>query len=63
MDDPNFQINSLSPAAITLLKGLLEKEPWRRTAFDTLRREPFFEAVDWAAAEGQKIPCPYIPDH
>jgi len=62
-DDPNFQINSLSPAAITLLKGLLEKEPWRRTAFDTLRREPFFEAVDWAAAEGQKIPCPYIPDH
>eukprot|EP00668_Euglena_longa_P008178 GGOE01009843.1.p1 GENE.GGOE01009843.1~~GGOE01009843.1.p1 ORF type:complete len:801 (-),score=230.36 GGOE01009843.1:554-2677(-) len=60
-DDPDYSSAALTPDATSLLKGLLQKDPDRRFSFEQLVAEPFFEAVDWAAALRMKLPCPSFP--
>eukprot|EP00667_Euglena_gracilis_P001080 EG_transcript_1080 len=61
-DEPDYPSDVLSAAAISVLKGLLQKDPAQRFGFDQLGAEPFFADVDWDAALQMKIPCPYLPD-
>eukprot|EP00667_Euglena_gracilis_P001774 EG_transcript_1773 len=61
-EDPNFQTSALSPAAASLLKGLMEKDPDKRTSYERVMKHPFFSGVDWDAALKLKLPPPLLPD-
>lgn len=38
---------SLSLEAVSLIKGLLQNDPFRRSSLEDVKRHPFFRGVDW----------------
>jgi serine/threonine protein kinase len=58
--------DSVSPAARSLLKGLLDRDPAKRigsgpTDGGELRSHPFFASVNWDTMFQRKIPPPFVP--
>lgn len=49
--------SSLSLEAVSLIKGLLQNDPVRRSTLDDVKRHPFFRGVDWMRV-AQKEPHP-----
>lgn len=61
-------IQSYSLDCVSFLKGLLQPSPRKRLGslerggFDSLRRHPFFNGLDWTALERLEISSPFKPD-
>eukprot|EP01103_Thecamoeba_quadrilineata_P002859 TRINITY_DN12718_c0_g1_i1.p1 TRINITY_DN12718_c0_g1~~TRINITY_DN12718_c0_g1_i1.p1 ORF type:complete len:445 (+),score=125.50 TRINITY_DN12718_c0_g1_i1:45-1379(+) len=54
---------SMSPAASSLMKVLLVKDPADRlTDIDALKNHEFFKDIDWEKLEKKEATPPYIPD-
>lgn len=58
---------TLSPNAIDLLKGLLEKDPGRRLGGSKedakeVKAHPFFLSINWQDLHDKKIPTPFQPE-
>ncbi|KAI8473226.1 MAG: kinase-like domain-containing protein [Monoraphidium minutum] len=56
----------LSPAALSLLKGLLTRDPQKRLGAGpdgsaAIRAHVFFKGISWSALEERRIPSPYKP--
>lgn len=49
--------SSLSLEAVSLIKGLLQNDPFRRSTLEDVKRHPFFRGVDWMRV-AQKEPHP-----
>lgn len=49
--------SSLSLEAVSLIKGLLQNDPFRRSTLEDVKRHPFFRGVDWVRV-AQKTPHP-----
>lgn len=49
--------SSLSLEAISLIKGLLQNDPFKRSTLEDVKRHPFFRGVDWVRV-AQKEPHP-----
>jgi hypothetical protein len=56
----------LSPAAVAVVRGLLEKAPKSRlcckTGINELKALPFFASIDWNALYQRKVKAPYVPE-
>jgi hypothetical protein len=56
----------LSPAAVSVVRGLLEKAPKSRlcckTGINELKALPFFASIDWDALYQRKVKAPYVPE-
>lgn len=56
----------LSPAAVAVVRGLLEKAPKSRlcckTGINELKSLPFFASIDWDALYQRKVKAPYVPE-
>ena len=50
-----------SATTISLLTGMLQKHPSRRLTEEEILAHPFFQSVDWAAADRKELRPPYIP--
>jgi len=58
-DEVYFPKNLLSANSVSLLEGLLQKNPSKRLDdIDIIKRHPFFKAVDWDKLEVKKVPSP-----
>jgi len=51
----------LSPAALSLLKGLLTRDPAKRLGGAAVKAHPFFRGIDWAAVEARKLDTGFRP--
>jgi len=52
----------VSDTARSIIYGLLEKDPSRRTADpETLKEHPFFDGIDWDMLYRKRIPPPFVP--
>jgi serine/threonine protein kinase len=56
----------VSPSARSLLKGLLDRDPAKRTGSgpadgEELRQHPFFASMNWELLMAKKIPAPFVP--
>eukprot|EP00177_Eucheuma_denticulatum_P004316 GFKZ01007838.1.p1 GENE.GFKZ01007838.1~~GFKZ01007838.1.p1 ORF type:complete len:854 (+),score=82.36 GFKZ01007838.1:970-3531(+) len=49
--------SSLSLEAVSLIKGLLQHDPFRRSTLEDVKRHPFFRGVDWVRV-ARKDPHP-----
>lgn len=63
---PDLDLTIFSTAAVSLLDGLLEKDPERRLgcgadSIHAIMRHPFFAGMDWLALENKQIPSPFKP--
>ena len=53
-----------SPIAVSLLKGLLTRNPKKRLGFNgvnEIKEHKFFDGVDWKAMEERKVKVPFVP--
>jgi len=58
-DEIYFPRNTLSPNAVSILEGLLEKEPSKRLDdIDIIKRHPYFKGLDWEKLEVKKLLSP-----
>eukprot|EP00033_Pygsuia_biforma_P001612 GCRY01001814.1.p1 GENE.GCRY01001814.1~~GCRY01001814.1.p1 ORF type:complete len:368 (-),score=36.94 GCRY01001814.1:608-1711(-) len=67
LHDPLSFPPHVSPLAQSLLKGLLARDPYKRTGGGEgdameLIHHPFFRGIDWDRLERRQILAPFIPD-
>lgn len=63
---PIMYPHTLSTNAISLLKGLLERDPNRRLGSGPsdatdIKSHPFFSTLDWQAMYNRQLPPPFVP--
>lgn len=63
LDFPDF----LSPQAVSLLRGLLTRDPLKRLGCgdgdaEEVKRHPFFSFIDWSALLGGRVRPPWVPE-
>lgn len=58
---PNWNSEFDDQDVVSVLKGLLEKDPADRLDFDRCREQPFFSSIDWDALEAGKVTPVYKP--
>jgi len=58
-DRPSFP-TYLSPAAVSLIKGLLERNVEKRLSGAELRGHPFFKGLNWMALAARAVPSPVL---
>ncbi|KAI0047238.1 Pkinase-domain-containing protein [Auriscalpium vulgare] len=58
-----------SKAGISVLRGLLERDPYKRFAcsphtdsLQEIQRHPWFSSIDWVALDRKELPSPFVPD-
>ena len=64
--EPDLSAPALSPAAVSLLRGLLQKDPRDRlgcgtSGADEIMAHPFFAGVDWVAMAHKQLPPVFRP--
>ncbi|KAI0065641.1 kinase-like protein [Artomyces pyxidatus] len=66
---PDNAEEKCSKAGLSVLKGLLERDAFKRFAcnphsdsMQEIQRHPWFSSIDWAALERKELPSPFIPD-
>jgi len=65
-DEPVYDPDIFSPTAISLLKGLLEKDPKKRLGCgkggtQAIKDHPFFASIDWGLLEIGYLDPPFTP--
>lgn len=65
-NEPEFNPATFSPKCLTLLKGLLEKDPKFRLGcgpggIDEVMQHPFFAGIDWVAIKNKQVVPPFKP--
>jgi serine/threonine protein kinase len=63
-EEPPYDPNVFSPTAISLLKGLLAKDPAKRLGArgtQEIKDHPFFASIDWGLLEVGYLDPPFVP--
>jgi serine/threonine protein kinase len=64
--EPDMSAPEFSPAARSLINGLLQKDPVMRLGcgepgYSEVMRHPFFESIDWVAISNKQVEPPFRP--
>ena len=51
----------LSTSAISLMRGLMDKNPKTRLKIPAIKQHPFFDGIDWKKVMAMKLKPPHKP--